>query len=275
MKTIHDVKDFWETNPLWQGESQFKPGTDAYFEEHSQVYIEDCFAGELDPRTMPTKDHQGKVLDLGCGPGFWAVQLHNAGCREIVAADLTSNALQLVKQRCLHHKIDNAEFSQQNAESMTFEDATFDHVNCQGVIHHTPDTPATVAEIARVLKAGGTASVSVYYKNWFLRNWSWISWIGKVFSTVGAKLKGRGRESIFAQDEVNEIVRLYDGAENPIGKAYSEAEFNELLSPHFEVKEFYLHFFPARTLPFPMPGFIHRYLDKNFGFLIYATVVKK
>lgn len=35
------------------------------------------------------------------------------------------------------------------------------------------------------------------------------------------------------------------------------------------------NFSPARTLPFKIPSFIHKWLDKNFGFMIYATVRKR
>jgi len=33
-KKINEVRQFWETNPLWTGESQYKPGTKDFFEEH-------------------------------------------------------------------------------------------------------------------------------------------------------------------------------------------------------------------------------------------------
>ena len=165
--------------------------------------------------------------------------------------------------------------NRQNAESTTFGDQLFDHVNCQGVIHHTPDTQATVKEIARVLKVDGTASISVYYRNIFLRSWKILRPLGWFLSLLGAKLKGRGREKIFSKNNVDEIVRLFDGVKNPIGKSYTQKEFISLLSPYFKIEEMYLHFFPARSLPFKIPKFIHRFLDRNFGFMIYATLRKK
>lgn len=36
----------------------------------------------------------------------------------------------------------------------------------------------------------------------------------------------------------------------------------------------YLHFFPARALPFKIPSVLHRRLDRKLGFMIYATVRK-
>ena len=102
---------------------------------------------------------------------------------------------------------------------MTFHDNEFDHVNCQGVIHHTPDTEATLSEISRVIKPGGTARISVYYRNPILQSWRYLRWIGWPLSLLGGGLKGRGREKIFTESDVDEIVRLYDGADNPLGKS--------------------------------------------------------
>jgi 2-polyprenyl-3-methyl-5-hydroxy-6-metoxy-1,4-benzoquinol methylase len=162
--SIREVRQFWEDNPLWTGESKFPIGSKKFFLEHRKVIIADCFAGELDERIFPDEAHMDKVLDLGCGPGFWTVELSLKGAKRIVAADLTENALRLAKKRCEHFGID-AEFILQNAEAMDFRDASFSHVNCQGVIQHTPNTDRCIFEIARVLEPGGTANISVYHKN--------------------------------------------------------------------------------------------------------------
>jgi SAM-dependent methyltransferase len=274
MPNIDDVKDFWEENPLWTGESKYTPGSKEFFTEHDVVCIEDCQAGTFDLRTVPDARNKDRVLDLGCGIGFWTIQLAQRGCDNIVAADLTQNAIEIAKKRCdiFHVK---AEFSQQNAEKMTFEDGSFSHVNCQGVIHHTPNTEVCVAEISRVLRHEGTASISVYYKNIFLRLWPFIGCLGGVLNKLGFCLKGRGRDSIVAEQNIDEIVRLYDGSDNPIGKAYSKKEFISMLSPYFNVEETYLHFFPSRALPFKLPRIVRLFLDKNAGFMIYATLTKK
>ncbi|MFW6308314.1 MAG: methyltransferase domain-containing protein, partial [Campylobacterales bacterium] len=148
-------------------------------------------------------------------------------------------------------------------------------VNCQGVIHHTPNTEQCVKEISRVLKVGGTANISVYYKNFFLRKWRYISFFSKFFKKSGAKMEGRGRENIYGLNDIDEIVRHYDGAENPIGKAYSKQEFIDMCGPYFDIENARVFFFPARTLPFKIPLFLHQFLDKNFGFMINLKLRKK
>jgi len=136
--TVDEVRLFWGRNPLWTGESADKPGSREFFEEHSRVVVADGFAGELDERIFPGGATGRRALDLGCEPGFWTVELARRGWR-VTGADLTENAVLLARRRCQLFGV-AAQFSVQNAEAMTFPDEVFDHVNCQGVIHHTPDT---------------------------------------------------------------------------------------------------------------------------------------
>ena len=271
---IDNVRAFWQNNPLWTGESKYPAGSREFFAEHRQTYIEDCFAGTLDERIFPLGSLSDRVLDLGCGPGFWTVELGLRGCSNLWACDLTENAVQLAKRRCDLYGC-KAEFLVGNAESLSIGSGYFTHVNCQGVIHHTPDTPATVSEIARVLCDGGTASVSVYYTNILLRAWPALNFAGRWLFKLGIGLKGRGREDIVKHRNAAEIVRRYDGAQNPIGKSYSRQEFVELLETHFHVREIYFHFFPARALGVRIPKALHRVLDRMLPFMIYASVEKK
>jgi 2-polyprenyl-3-methyl-5-hydroxy-6-metoxy-1,4-benzoquinol methylase len=273
-KTVDEVRSFWERNPLWTGESQFPVGSREFFDEHRQVVIKDCLGGEFDTRTLPPPGNRTGVLDLGCGPGFWTVELALAGCREIVAADLTESALALARRRCELFGV-AATFRRENAEQLGFEDGKFAHVNCQGVIHHTPDTEGCVREIARVLRPQGTATISVYYLSPFLRHWKLVRGVSSMAARFGLGLRGRGRESMLLQQDAQDVVRLYDGADNPIGKAYSRDEFRNMLTPHFDIRSLYLHFFPARALRIAVPAIVHRFLADRFGLMIYASVVKR
>lgn len=276
MTGLDQVRSFWEQNPLWTGESVHAAGSVEFFQEHRQVYVSDCFAGSFDLRFLPPPRPGGQrmqILDLGCGIGFWVNEFAMRGLHNLHASDLTEQALELTRKR-LNAYGATAELSQQNAEAMSFPSGTFDHVNCQGVIHHTPRTEAAVAEIARILKPGGTASISVYYRNPILKLWPYVRWLGWLITALGGGLKGRGRENIFRERNVDEIVRLYDGAANPIGKSYTRQQFRTMLEKHFLVRETYLHFFPARALPFGVPKVLHRWLDRHLGFMIFATVEK-
>lgn len=60
MTSLDDVKQFWNSNPLWTGESKKEPGSREFFDEHRAVYISDCFAGQFDVRFYPPLDQMDK-----------------------------------------------------------------------------------------------------------------------------------------------------------------------------------------------------------------------
>jgi len=273
--TIEDVKSFWEENPLFSGESEHPVNSKAFFEEHRQVYMDDVFAGKFEDEKFIPKLDGARVLDLGCGVGFWTIEIQKRrNVSEFFSGDLTQAALDATQKRLDIYDCKSS-LSQQNAESLSYDSNFFDHVNCQGVIHHTVNPDKAIEEIARVLKSGGQASISVYYKNFFIRNWKSIRFFGKFLNKKGAKLKGRGRESIFGKEDTDEITRMYDGDKNPIGISYSKKELNSALEKYFKIEKTFLYFFPARSLPFKIPKYLHRFLAKYFGFMIHANLIKK
>lgn len=271
MPTIDDVRQFWNDNPLWTGESSFAPGSREFFEEHRTVYINDSMAGEMDPRLFMAAAG-GKVLDLGCGVGFWLPEFAGRGY-SVLGADISAKSLDIARRRCEVYGVE-ATLSEQNAEATTFANGMFDHVNCIGVVHHTTSPEAAMGEIRRVLRDGGTAVVAVYYKNIVLRNFGLFKPLITALASTGAKLKGRGREGIYRAPTVDEIVRVYDGDKNPIGLAYDREEFAKLIGTGFSIDEVFFHFFPARSLPFPIPRWLHRLLDRRLPFMIYARLTK-
>ena len=213
------------------------------------------------------------VLDAGCGIGFWLEQFSVRGFRNVTALDISSSALSLARSRMALFGF-HYELVEGNLEKLPFANEEFSHVNCQGVIHHTPNPEATIAEIARVLKPGGTASISVYYDNLLIRNFDRLKPVIRFFGRFGFGLKGRGRESILFSESAADLVRKYDGAENPIGISYTRNAFENLVSKHFEMNETFLHFFPRRVFSW-VPRGVHRLLDRHFGFMIYGSLVKK
>lgn len=272
-KTIDDVRRFWSEHPLFTGEGAATTGTREWFEEHEAVYLKDCLAGQPPAIFTDGVAPTARVLDVGCGPGFWVRYFARRGYLDITACDLTQSAVDLTN-RSLELFGLTATVTVGNAEKLPFADASFDHVNCQGVIHHTPRPQAAVREFARVLRPGGTACVSVYHRNLLLRRPRLLQWVSRLFSrSVG--LPGRGRESLLASGDAAEIVRMYDGSDNPIGRAYTEAEFRKLLGADFIVDRVEWFYFPARALALPLPVVVHRWLSRHFGLMIIATGRKR
>jgi ubiquinone/menaquinone biosynthesis C-methylase UbiE len=97
-----------------------------------------------------------RVLDLGCGGGHvsYRVAPH---VRDVVAYDLSPEMLDVVARAATERGFGNIVTRQGVAESLPFEDASFDFVMSRFSAHHWRDFDAGLREAARVLKDDGTA----------------------------------------------------------------------------------------------------------------------
>ena len=94
-----------------------------------------------------------RVLDVGTGPGFFAIILAEQGYR-VSAVDYTPSMLAQAKYNAgpLKEKID---FREMNAEELTFADNSFDVVVSRNLTWNLPHPENAYAHWSRVLKPGG------------------------------------------------------------------------------------------------------------------------
>ena len=132
---------------------QFGARADAYLVSavHAQGADLDALAGLA--RSRP----DARVLDLGCGGGHvtFNVAPH---VREVVAYDLSPEMLGVVARAARERGLSNVTTRQGFAESLPFDDASFDLVLSRYSAHHWRDIDAALRETARVLKPGGIAA---------------------------------------------------------------------------------------------------------------------
>jgi SAM-dependent methyltransferase len=108
----------------------------------------------------------GRLLDLGCGPGQWLPPLarHNAA---VVGVDVDPTLLKAARETAdPKHSV---MLVRSRAESLCFQDATFDAVLCYSVLMYT-DFDATLREISRVLKPGGRLIVGLMGFGYYLKH---------------------------------------------------------------------------------------------------------
>lgn len=213
-----------------------------------------------------------KILDLGCGPGFW--------CRSVRGIDTAYHGIDIsprsVELARLSAEIFNAScnISVGNAENIDYPDCTFDHVISEGVIHHTPDTRKAAHEIIRVLKVGGTATVSVYYKNILLSNKFLFGAARTLMGLLNLHMKGRSREVMSKMESPDEFIRTYDGAGNPVGRGYSRDEARALFPGNCQILYTYKYYSPLRPLFRHRFNTINNHLDNVLGLMLTIHLKK-
>jgi len=111
----------------------------------------------------------GRVLDLGCGPGVDAAVFARRGF-DVVGFDVTPSFLRRAREHFVEVTADvtadrqaEASFVRDDMRSPPFVADSFDGIWASGSFHHVPreEAPATAAELARVLRDGGCAYISV------------------------------------------------------------------------------------------------------------------
>lgn len=98
----------------------------------------------------------GRVLEVGCGRGVGTeIIFRRFGAQTVVAFDLDPDMVERARRRLAGHPPERLTLFVGNATAIPAADASFDAVFDFAIIHHVPDWPRAVAEIARVLKPGG------------------------------------------------------------------------------------------------------------------------
>ncbi len=208
------VREYWNSHPCGTQFTELEWGSKKFFDEVEKFrYDTQPFMREL----MEFDNFRGKqLLEIGCGLGTDLVQFARAGAM-VTGVDLTPASIDLVRRRfALEGLPVNAQVA--DAESLPFPDASFDVVYSFGVLHHTPDTQKAINEVHRVLKPGGRIVIMLYHKN-------------SIHVYLGAALyRSSRRSSAGTRTLVEDWVRIYDGEENPLGKAYGRADIRRMFS---------------------------------------------
>ncbi|MBA7802848.1 class I SAM-dependent methyltransferase [Citrobacter freundii] len=101
---------------------------------------------------------QASVLDMGCGAGHASFTAAHQ-VKQVVAYDLSAQMLDVVAQAAKEKGLDNIATRQGYAESLPFEDDSFDVVISRYSAHHWHDVGRALREVNRVLKPGGVVIV--------------------------------------------------------------------------------------------------------------------
>ncbi len=123
------------------------------YDERCIEYARDRFAKVAGTQGWPYPTS----LELGCGTGFFALNLAQAGVLAtdgIAVTDISPGMVEVAQRNATGLGFE-VEGRVADAERLPFDDASFDLVFGHAVLHHIPDVEQSLREVLRVLKPGG------------------------------------------------------------------------------------------------------------------------
>jgi arsenite methyltransferase len=171
-------------------EALFASAVGSMVYDNTQALMRRLFTAFQQPTEWLNMPAGGIALDVGCGPGTVTASLARAAGQGGLALGLDISEAMLaraVRAEAGPH----IGFLRADAQRIPLRDETVDAVVSIAVLQLVPDPAAALAEMARVLRAGGRLAVMVPTAGWAARIW-WM------LPRIGAHL--------FGEDEIGDIL---------------------------------------------------------------------
>ncbi|GEL19951.1 class I SAM-dependent methyltransferase [Pseudonocardia asaccharolytica] len=131
------------------------------------------------------------VVDVGTGTGFVAGGLAPR-VRQVIGVDSSPAMLAVARDNLAALGVDNVVLAEAPVDALPLEDRSADAAVANMVLHHAPDPAAMIAEMARVVRPGGTVAITdcVEHDHEWMRTQQADRWLGFSAETI-AGLFGR------------------------------------------------------------------------------------
>jgi ubiquinone/menaquinone biosynthesis C-methylase UbiE len=146
------------------------------------AYVADFVARRFGP--------DASVLDLGCGAGVLAEQVLRDGKR-VVAMDLSREMIARTYERIRSYPQQRRCVLRGDCEQLPFRDAQFDVAICLGVISFLADDARVLAELRRIVRAGGTLVLAVRNRDTLGRALDPVKLAGRIWRGMRPRAGGR------------------------------------------------------------------------------------
>jgi len=144
------------------GEGWYSANTDPVALLRAEARLRNPWVKETLWRHFDGSPETPRVLDVGCGGGFLANDLAQAGF-SVDAVDSSGPSLRVAgrhdRSRCVRYR-------QADAVRLPYGNSAFDAVCAMDFLEHVEEPRAVIAEISRVLRPGGLFFFYTHNRNW-------------------------------------------------------------------------------------------------------------
>jgi ubiquinone/menaquinone biosynthesis C-methylase UbiE len=201
-----------------------------------------------------TRQKGKSVLEIGCGSGAASVLFAKGGAK-VTAIDLTQAAVDMTSA---HTKDLNVTVQRMDAEQLAFPDGSFDYIFSWGVLHHSSNPEKAFAEVARVLKSGGSAFIMVYSRS---SARYWIKGLARLF------LKG----DILRGETMDSVQRFH--TDGYFHRHFTASEFSRAVRPLRVARISYSHM--AKKMIPVIPRSLDEFGKRHWGWFLIAELTKQ
>ena len=127
---------------------------------------------------------EDRVLDVACGTGAVALELIRQKRCAVVGVDQSPEMLAVARERLPA----GARLVEANAETLPFETASFDALTVTYLLRYVDDPAATLVELARVVRPGGTIASLEFAVPAGIWQPLWRAYVGAVLPAAGRAL---------------------------------------------------------------------------------------
>lgn len=133
------------------------------------------------------------VLDVATGPAGVALQLADRTNATITGIDLSDDMLARGRRNVIAaQREDRIQLVRGQGEQLPFADRSFDALTFTYLLRYVANPAATIGELARVVRPGGTmASLEFAVPSHRFWRWWWVGYTRLVLPVAGAALGGR------------------------------------------------------------------------------------
>lgn len=172
------------------------------FRDHTQEIVQSLF-----PATGPCPGTH--VLELGCGPGFYACRLSQQYPQiRATGIDLSRRLIARAKSRAASRSLNNCMFLQGDAHSLPNPSNSVDSVIVSRLFLIVPSREAIVSEIFRVLRPGGRCFIAEPTSGFRTRIPLSCMWLlSKLSSSPAGKYREPRQADVMSRPDFAALVR--------------------------------------------------------------------